>query len=160
MDVRRGQPPMVEQDEVITEDNVYDKYDEPMGFFPGQVAVDLAVSFFLFIVITILAYMVPAPLTEPADISTSTYVPRPEWFFFFYDQMLMFFPGYALIPFGAVVIPFLFFVLLVMVPWLDPEPEYSLMKRPFIALIGFLVIVTVILNMFLTMIRIPNFPGG
>ncbi|CAN5873785.1 hypothetical protein BH23ACT11_BH23ACT11_28790 [soil metagenome] len=159
MDVRHGSPEAVEENEVVTEDNVYDKYDEAMGFFPGQVVADLIVSLFLLLIITILAYMVPAPLTEPADVSTSTYVPRPEWFFFFYDQMLIFFPGYALIPFGAVVIPFLFFVVLIMVPWLDPEPEYSLMKRPFIAVIGFLVIVTVILNMFLTLVRIPNFPG-
>jgi len=62
-------------------------------------------------------YASPAPLAEPADLAI-TYVPRPEWFFF-YEQMLMFFPGYALIAFGAVVVPTVFIVLLLAVPWLD-----------------------------------------
>lgn len=159
MEVRPGPPEAVEENEVVTEENVYEKYDEPMSFFPGQVVADFTVSFFLLLVIVFLSYVVPVPLTEPQDLSTTTYVPRPEWFFFFYDQMLMFFPGYALIPFGAVIIPALFFTVLIAVPWLDREPEYSLMKRPFIAVIGFLIIMTVIFNMFLTLTRIPNFPG-
>jgi quinol-cytochrome oxidoreductase complex cytochrome b subunit len=159
MEVRHGPPEAVEQDEIVTEDNVYDKYDEAMGFFPGQVVADLTVSFFLLVVIVFLSYVVPVPLTEPADISTTTYIPRPEWFFFFYDQMLMFFPGYAFISFGAVTIPLLFFLTLVALPWMDRGPEYSISKRPFIAVIGFLIIMTVIFNMFLTLTRIPNFPG-
>jgi quinol-cytochrome oxidoreductase complex cytochrome b subunit len=88
------------------------------------------------------------------------YVPRPEWFFFFYEQMLMFFPGYALISFGAVVVPTIFVVLLFALPWLDRTPNYSLIKRPFASVIGLLVIVTVILNMLLGLSRIINFPGG
>ena len=119
MEVRHGSVKPVEEGEIITEENVYDRPDETMGFFPGQVVVDLTSSFVLLAIVIVLAYMIPVPLTEPADISTTTYVPRPEWFFFFYDQMLMFFPGYALIPFGAVVIPTLFFVTLFAVPWLD-----------------------------------------
>src|SRR5918911_2259332 len=109
-EVRYGSVEPVEDGEIITEANVYDRPDETMGFFPGQVVVDLTSSFVLLVIVITLAYMIPVPLTEPADISTTTYVPRPEWFFFFYDQMLMVFPGYALIPFGAVVIPTLFFV--------------------------------------------------
>jgi quinol-cytochrome oxidoreductase complex cytochrome b subunit len=159
MEVRHGPPEAVEENEVVTGENVYEKYDEPMGFFPGQVVADLTVSFFLLLVIVFLSYVVPVPLTEPADISTTTYVPRPEWFFFFYDQMLMFFPGYAFISFGAVIIPALFFLTLVALPWMDRGPEYSISKRPFIAVIGFLIIMTVIFNMFLTLTRIPNFPG-
>src|SRR4028118_1496078 len=93
----------------------------------------------------------------PAPIS---HVPLPEWFFFFYEQMLMFFPGYALIGFGAVVIPTIFIVLLFALPWLDRGPHYSALKRPFVAVIGLLVVVTVVLNMLLAVSRIINFPGG
>jgi quinol-cytochrome oxidoreductase complex cytochrome b subunit len=160
MEVRQGPLPPVQEGEVITEENVYDRYDEPVSFFPGQVVVDLISSAVLLAITVALAYLVPAPLTEPVDISTTTYVPRPEWFFMFYDQMLMFFPGYALIPFGGVVIPTLFFVLLFAVPWLDKEPAHSPLRRPFMSIVAFLVIATVVVNMSLAILRISTFPGG
>jgi quinol-cytochrome oxidoreductase complex cytochrome b subunit len=106
-----------------------------------------------------LSYYSPAPLSEPANTATVDYVPRPEWFFFFYEQMLMFFPGYALISFGAVVVPGVFVVLLMIVPWLDRGPNHSPLKRPFAIVVGLLVTVTVVLNMLLAVSRIINFPG-
>ncbi len=160
MEVRHSPPKPVEDQEIITEENVYDRPDETMGFFPGQIMADLVMSTILMGVIILLSYVVPAPLTEPADISTTTYVPRPEWFFFFYDQMLMFFPGYALISFGGVVIPTLVFIVFFAVPWLDREPGHSPLRRPFMTTVAFLVILTVVINMILTLVRIANFPGG
>ncbi|MDQ5811454.1 MAG: cytochromesubunit B of the bc complex-like protein, partial [Actinomycetota bacterium] len=100
------------EEEVITPENVYERPDETIGFFPGQILKDGYVSTFILLACCALSYLAPAPLSEPADTATITYVPRPEWFFFFYEQMLMFFPGYALISFGAVVIPTIFIILL------------------------------------------------
>ena len=160
MEVREGAPQPVREEEVITEENVYDKYDKPMSFFPTQVLVDLTSSAILLAVTVALSYLVPAPLTEPVDLSTTSYVPRPEWFFMFYDQMLMFFPGYALIPFGGVVIPTLVFILFFAIPWLDKEPVHSPLRRPFVTVVAFLVILVVVTNMILAIIRIANFPGG
>src|ERR687890_1503418 len=131
-----------------------------MGFFPGQVLRDGYVSTFILIACVVLSYAAPAPLTEPANTATVEYVPRPEWFFFFYDQMLMFFPGYALISFGGVVIPTLVFIVFFAVPWLDREPGHSPLRRPFMSVIAFLIIATVVLNMILAILRIANFPGG
>jgi quinol-cytochrome oxidoreductase complex cytochrome b subunit len=148
------------EEEIITEENVFDRPDETMGFFPKQVLYDLYVSTALLIACIVLAYASPAPLSEPANTATIDYVPRPEWFFFFYEQMLMFFPGYALISFGAVVIPTIFIVLLFALPWLDRSPNYAAFERPFVTIIGILVIVTVVLNMLLGLSRIINFPGG
>ena len=148
------------EEEVITEENVYERPDETMGFFPGQVLYDLTVSTLILIACCVLSYTSPAPLTEPADTATITYIPRPEWFFFFYEQMLMFFPGYALIGFGAVVVPTIFIVLLFALPWLDRGPSYSPLKRPFATIVGLLVVVTVVLNMLLALSRIINFPGA
>ncbi len=148
------------QEEIITEENVFERPDETIAFFPKQVLYDLFVSTLVLIACVVLSYASPAPLTEPADPATVTYVPRPEWFFFFYEQMLMFFPGYALIGFGAVVIPTVFVILLFVVPWLDRGPHYSPLKRPFATIIGLLIVVTVVLNMLLAVSRIINFPGG
>jgi menaquinol-cytochrome c reductase cytochrome b/c subunit len=160
VDVREGPAEPVEEREVITDENVYDRPDETMGFFPGQVVADLTVAAVLLAVTVALSYLVPAPLTEPMDLSTDTYVPRPEWFFMFYDQMLMFFPGYALIPLGGIIIPTLIFVLFFAIPWLDREPGHSPLRRPFVTVVAFLVILTVVINMLLAIIRILNFPGG
>ena len=160
MDLRQGPAKPVEEGEIITDENVYDRPDETMGFFPSQIVADLIVSAILLAIVVVLSYLVPAPLTEPMDLSTDTYVPRPEWFFMFYDQMLMFFPGFAFIPFGGIIIPTFIFILFFAVPWLDKEPGHSPMKRPFMSIIAFLVILTVIINMLLAIIRILNFPGG
>jgi len=147
------------EEEVITEENVYDRPDESMSFFPGQVLKDTYVFTFLLVASTVLSYAAPAPLSEPADTATVTYVPRPEWFFFFYEQMLMFFPGYALIAFGAVVVPTIFIAVLFAVPWLDRSPQhYSAIERPFATIIGILVVVIVVLNMLMAVSRIMNFP--
>ena len=146
------------EEEVITEENVFSRPDETIAFFPKQVLYDLFVTTLVLVACVILSYVSPAPLTEPADAATITYVPRPEWFFFFYEQMLMFFPGYALISFGAVVIPTVFIVLLLAVPWLDRGPSYSPLRRPFATIIALLVVVTVLLNMLLAVSRIINFP--
>src|SRR5215216_7479401 len=148
------------EEEEITEENVYERPDETMGFFPKQVLFDLTVSTLILLACTVLSYVSPAPLTEPANPATIDYVPRPEWFFFFYEQMLMFFPGYALISFGAVVVPTIFIVLLFAVPWLDRQPSHDTLRRPFATAVGLLVVVVVVLNMLLALSRILNFPGG
>ncbi len=147
------------EEEVITEENVFERPDETMGFFPKQVLYDLFVSTLILIACCVLSYVSPAPLTEPADPATISYIPRPEWFFFFYEQMLMFFPGYALIGFGAVVIPTIFVGLLFAVPWLDMGPQHSPLRRPFATVIGLLVVVVIVLNMLMAVSRIINFPG-
>jgi quinol-cytochrome oxidoreductase complex cytochrome b subunit len=155
----RAAPAKPKDEEVITEENVFDRPDETMGFFPGQVYKDGVVATLLLIACTVLSYAAPAPLSGPADTATVDYVPRPEWFFFFYEQMLMFFPGYALIAFGAVAIPTVFIVLLFALPWLDRAPVYSPVRRPFVTIIGVLVIFIVVMNMLLAVSRIINFPG-
>jgi menaquinol-cytochrome c reductase cytochrome b/c subunit len=160
VEVRRGPRKPVEEGEIVTEENVFDRYDEPQGFFPGQVVADLTVSAILLAVVVGLSYAVPAPLTEPMDVSTTVYVPRPEWFFFFLDQWLVYFPGAPLIAIAGVIVPFLFVILLLAVPWLDKEPAHSPARRPFVVVIGFLVVVVIVLNMLLALVRIANFPGG
>ena len=158
-DVATGKAKPLEE-EVITEENVFERPDETMGFFPKQVLYDLFVSTLILLACCVLSYVSPAPLTEPADPATVTYIPRPEWFFFFYEQMLMFFPGYALIGFGAVVVPTIFVLLLFALPWLDRSPYHSPLKRPFATIIGLLVVITIVTNMLLAVSRIINFPGA
>jgi quinol-cytochrome oxidoreductase complex cytochrome b subunit len=148
------------EEEELTEENVYDSYDETIPFFPDQILIEGYLCVLLLLVVTALSYLAPAPLTEPANTATVDYVPRPEWFFFFYEQMLMFFPGYALISFGAVVVPTIFIVLLYAVPWLDRQPGHDAQSRPFATVVGLLVVGVVVLNTLLAVSRVINFPGG
>ena len=62
----RAAPAIPVEEEVITEENVYDRPDETMGFFPGQVLRDGYVSTVLLIACCVLSYVAPAPLTAPA----------------------------------------------------------------------------------------------
>ena len=125
-------------------------------FLPDQILIEGYFCVLLLLIVTALSYFAPAPLSEPANTATINYVPRPEWF---YEQMLTFFPGYALISFGAVVVPTIFVVLLYAVPWLDRQPGHDTLGRSFVTVVGLLVVV-VVLNMLLAICRVMIFPGG
>jgi quinol-cytochrome oxidoreductase complex cytochrome b subunit len=49
--------------------------------------------------------------------------------------------------------------LLFALPWLDRNPYYSPLKRPFATIIGLLVVITIVVNMLLAVSRVINFPG-
>ena len=59
------------EEEVITEENVYERPDETMGFVPTQVLNDLVVSTLILLSCVVLSYFAPAPLTDPAAIRDS-----------------------------------------------------------------------------------------
>jgi ubiquinol-cytochrome c reductase cytochrome b subunit len=97
-------------------------------FWPDQVAIDLIVSGFIFLVIVWLSAFHPAPFSGPADPSDAAFQPKPEWNFLFLYQLLKIFKG----PFeivGTVGIPTLIVILLIAVPFLDKKESHSPMKR-------------------------------
>jgi menaquinol-cytochrome c reductase cytochrome b/c subunit len=59
-----------------------------------------------------------------------------------------------------VVVPTIFLVLLYGVPWLDRQPGHDLRRRPFVTVVGLLVVLVVVLNILLAISRVMNFPGG
>ncbi|HUY60430.1 MAG TPA: cytochrome b N-terminal domain-containing protein, partial [Candidatus Dormibacteraeota bacterium] len=99
-------------------------------FFPSQTAKDGVVSFFLVLIIFIMAIAVGSPLEAPANPAILNYVPAPEWFFLPLDQLLVQFPQAWMIPVGVFIIPGLASMLLVAVPFLDRSPERRPWKRP------------------------------
>ena len=60
------------EEEVITEENVFERPDETIAFFPNQVVYDGVVSTLVLIACVVLLYVSPAALTEPADAATVT----------------------------------------------------------------------------------------
>ena len=87
-------------------------------FFPEQAFRDTVAVFFAFAILFVMAVAVRVPLEQLADPTDTTYIPRPEWYFLFLFQTLKLFPG-PLEMVGAVVLPGLAVLVLLLVPFID-----------------------------------------
>ncbi|MGD8848467.1 MAG: c-type cytochrome, partial [Anaerolineales bacterium] len=100
-------------------------------FFPDLIFKDAIVSLAIFLILVGLAFFVGAPLEEQANPGDTSYTPRPEWYFLFLFQLLKYFPG-SLEVIGVFVLPTVFMLLLIALPFLDKGPERHFRKRPII----------------------------
>lgn len=98
-------------------------------FYPHHMFVEALVALFVLLVLAALALFWQVPLEEIADPSDSAYVPRPEWYFLFYFQLLKYFTGSFFVV-GTFVLPVVVVVLLIIWPFLDKSEEIRLKKRP------------------------------
>jgi ubiquinol-cytochrome c reductase cytochrome b subunit len=87
-------------------------------FFPEQVFKDTVAIFAAFTILFVMAVAAGAPLGRLADPTDTTYIPRPEWYFLFLFQILSLLEG-PLEMLGAVVLPGLAVVALLLVPFVD-----------------------------------------
>jgi ubiquinol-cytochrome c reductase cytochrome b subunit len=98
-------------------------------FYPDQVFKDAVLVLLVFILLMILASVAPAGLGALADPTDHSYNPRPEWYFYFLFQILHYTEG----PFevvGTMVLPNLFVLALLALPFIDKAPERSPKRRP------------------------------
>ena len=98
-------------------------------FYPRQVYMDAVVMLFVFVVLAILATLVPFPLTDKANPSDTSFVPVPEWYFLFYYELLKHVHG-PLEPLATWVLPTVFIAILVCWPFLDWRQSRSPTSRP------------------------------
>jgi quinol-cytochrome oxidoreductase complex cytochrome b subunit len=71
------------------------------------------------------------PLYENrADPAVETYDPRPEWYFFFLFELLRLFQNPQLLLFATIIIPTIFMVVLIGMPFIDRGRERRLSRRP------------------------------
>ena len=104
-------------------------------FFPYAVAKDGAMSMVTLAVIILMAVLFGAELGPKADPTTTTYSPRPEWYFFFLFELLRVVKPPALVFVATIGIPTVALMLLLLLPFYDRNPERHPLKRP-IAMIG------------------------
>ncbi|MFB3926243.1 MAG: cytochrome b N-terminal domain-containing protein [Syntrophales bacterium] len=107
-------------------------------FWPDQVFRDGLFSSLVFFTLIVLSAWPGAPVQGMADPLDSSYAPKPEWNFLFLYQVLKYFPGH-LEPLATVGIPFLGTLLLVLIPFIDRNPERRPSRRP-LAITGYIVI--------------------
>ena len=76
-----------------------------------------------------------------ADPTTTTYVPRPEWYFFFLFELLRVIKPPELVPIATIGIPTLCMVLLLLLPFYDRSPERRPERRPIATTAGIMTII-------------------
>jgi menaquinol-cytochrome c reductase cytochrome b/c subunit len=110
-------------------------------FFPYAVAKDSLMACVVMAVIIVLSIVLGAELGPKADPTTTTYVPRPEWYFFFLFELLRVVKPPALVPLATIGIPTICLIFLLMLPFIDRGPERRPERRPIATITGIFVII-------------------
>jgi menaquinol-cytochrome c reductase cytochrome b/c subunit len=118
-----------EKEEYLREYAILKNEGEP--FFPYSVSHDSIMAVVVMIVIIFLAAMFGAVLGPKADPTTTTYVPRPDWYFFFLFEVLRVMKNVPkLTDMATIGVPTICMVLLFLLPFYDRSPERLIWRRP------------------------------
>ncbi len=110
-------------------------------FFPYAVAKDSLMAVVVLITIITMSILFGAELGPKADPTTTTYVPRPEWYFFFLFELLRIIKPSLLVPLATIGVPTILMVLMILLPFIDRSPERRPERRPIAMITGIFVIV-------------------
>jgi len=99
-------------------------------FFPYAVGKDSLMACVVLIVIIFMSLILGAELGPKADPTTTSYVPRPEWYFFFLFELLRVIKPPELVFVATLGIPNIAIALLVLLPFYDRGPERRPERRP------------------------------
>lgn len=105
-------------------------------FFPYAVAKDSAMACVVMLVIILMSLSLGAELGPKADPTTTTYAPRPEWYFFFLFEVLRIIKPPELVPLATIGVPTICMILLFLLPFYDRGPERRPERRPVATLAG------------------------
>jgi menaquinol-cytochrome c reductase cytochrome b/c subunit len=98
--------------------------------FLYSVAKDSVMACITLAVIILMAILFGAELGPKADPTTTTYTPRPEWYFFFLFELLRVIKPPELVFLATIGIPTICLVLLLLLPFFDRGPERNPLRRP------------------------------
>jgi menaquinol-cytochrome c reductase cytochrome b/c subunit len=127
-----------EKEEYLREYSVLKAQGKP--FFPYAVAKDAAMACVVMAVIITMSLVLGAELGSKANPTTTTYVPRPEWYFFFLFEVLRVIKPASLAPLATIGVPTIGMIILFLLPFYDRGPERRPERRP-IALATFITVV-------------------
>jgi ubiquinol-cytochrome c reductase cytochrome b subunit/menaquinol-cytochrome c reductase cytochrome b/c subunit len=117
-----------EKEQYLREYSILKNQGKP--FFPYAIAKDGAMACVTLGVIILMAILFGAELGPKADPTTTTYTPRPEWYFFFLFELLRVVKPPALVFLATIGIPTICLVLLLLLPFIDRGPERNPLRRP------------------------------
>ena len=110
-------------------------------FFPYAIMKDSVMFCFVAAVLIIMSLVMGAEQGPKADPTTTTYTPRPEWYFFFLFELLRVIKPPELTPLATIGVPTICMVLLLLLPFYDRNAERIPWKRPIATTTGVLIIV-------------------
>src|ERR1043165_3586338 len=99
-------------------------------FFPYAVAKDSIMAAPVVLSIIFMSLIFGAELGPKADPTTTTYVPRPEWYFYFLFELLRVIKPAIMTPVATIGVPTICMVLLFLLPFYDRGPERRPERRP------------------------------
>ena len=105
-------------------------------FFPYAIAKDSMMAIVTLVVIILMAVLFGAELGPKADPTTTTYTPRPEWYFFFLFELLRVVKPPELVFIATIGIPTICLNLLLLLPFFDRNPERHPLRRPIATVAG------------------------
>lgn len=129
-----------DKEQYLREYEVMKKKGKP--FFPYAVMKDSVMMLIVVLVIAAMAIFLGAEQGPKADPTTTTYTPRPEWYFFFLFEVLRVIKPPELTPLATIGIPTIAMVLLFLLPFYDRGPERNPLKRPIATTAAILTIVS------------------
>jgi ubiquinol-cytochrome c reductase cytochrome b subunit/menaquinol-cytochrome c reductase cytochrome b/c subunit len=103
---------------------------EGKPFFPYAVMKDSTMALIVVLVIALMSIVLGAEQGPTVDPTTTTYVPRPEWYFFFLFEVLRVIKPNELVPVATIGVPTIAMVLLFLLPFYDRGPERRPERRP------------------------------
>jgi menaquinol-cytochrome c reductase cytochrome b/c subunit len=103
---------------------------EGKPFFPYAVMKDSSMALIVVLAILLLALVLGAPQGPKADPTTTTYTPRPDWYFFFLFEVLRVIKPSWLVPLATIGVPTIGMVVLLLLPFFDRGPERRPERRP------------------------------
>jgi len=128
-----------EKEEYLREYSILKSQGKP--FFPYAVAKDSIMGVIVIAVIITLSIVLGAELGPKANAATTTYDPRPEWYFFFLFELLRVIKPPAFVGLATIGVPTLAMILLFLLPFYDRSPERHPLRRPVATLSGIFVII-------------------
>jgi menaquinol-cytochrome c reductase cytochrome b/c subunit len=117
-----------EKEEYLREYAILKAQGKP--FFPYAVAKDSAMACVVMAVIIAMSLVLGTELGSKANPTTTTYVPRPEWYFFFLFELLRIIRTPAYVPLATIGVPTICMILLFLLPFYDRGPERRPERRP------------------------------
>jgi len=123
-----------EKEQYLREYQVLKQKGKP--FFPYAILKDGVMAMVTLAVIIVMALFLGAELGPKADPTTTTYTPRPEWYFFFLFELLRVIKPPELVFLATIGIPTICLVLLLLLPFFDRGPERHPFRRPVATLAG------------------------
>jgi len=103
---------------------------EGKPFFPYAVMKDSTMALIVVLMIVLLALVLGAQQGPKADPTTTTYTPRPDWYFYFLFEVLRVIKPSYLVPLATIGVPTVGMVVLLLLPFFDRSPERRPERRP------------------------------